>query len=273
MGYIDDNLVQGEQVIFRTRYHWYVIVRSIFGTIIYISFVYIVAVTMLGYRSLGDLMFDQFVTYALVGLCAFGALMFLSVILTYFSSEFGATNRRVLIKTGVIRRQTLELSLSKIESFRIHESLMGRLFGFKSITLTGSGGTHQRFAYIAKAQEFRQAVTQLGTHLEMSTKNGNLAESPAESLGRTSSILENVVLPDNTNLRIQQAVTEIQAGRLAHARSIVESLVKSAPHNADVWYLVGFLSSTPDRKYQAYNRALSIDPNHRKAREGLAALG
>lgn len=273
MGYIDDNLVQGEQVIFRTRYHWYVIIRLIAITIIYISLVYIFAVTMLGYRPRGDLLFDRFVTYTLMGLGAFGILMFLSAILTYFSSEFGVTNRRVLIKTGVMRRQTLELSLSKIESIRIQESLMGRLFGFKSITLTGSGGTHQRFAYIARAQEFRRAATQLGTRFEVSAKDDNPAESSADSFGRAGSILEDVVLPDNTNLRIQQAVTEIQAGRQANARSIVESLAKSAPHNADVWYLVGFLSSTPDRKRQAYSRALSIDPNHRKAREGLAALG
>jgi hypothetical protein len=54
---------------------------------------------------------------------------------------------------------------------------------------------------------------------------------------------------------------------------VVQGLVQSAPTNADVWYLAGYLTTDRERKRAAYNRALSIDPGHRKAREGLAALG
>jgi hypothetical protein len=48
--------------------------------------------------------------------------------------------------------------------------------------------------------------------------------------------------------------------------------MQTAPNNADVWYLVGYLSSGPEKKKQAFERALRIDPSHRKAREGLSAL-
>jgi len=70
--------------------------------------------------------------------------------------EFVITNKRVVIKTGLISRKTLELNLSKIESVGVDQSIMGRLLGYGSINLVGTGGTNESFHIIDDPMEFRK---------------------------------------------------------------------------------------------------------------------
>ena len=54
-------------------------------------------------------------------------------------SEFGITNKRLTIKTGFLSRKTLELNLSKIESVNVNQSIFGRILGYGSIGVIGTG--------------------------------------------------------------------------------------------------------------------------------------
>ena len=78
-----------------------------------------------------------------------------------WSSEFVITNRRIIIKQGLISRRTFEMNLSKIESVNVDQSLMGRIFGYGSITIIGTGGTRESFHNIRKPLEFRKAFQEL----------------------------------------------------------------------------------------------------------------
>jgi uncharacterized membrane protein YdbT with pleckstrin-like domain len=68
------------------------------------------------------------------------------------------TNRRVLIKTGMSSRRTLDLMLSRVESIGVEESTAGRIFGYGSVIVRGTGGTPEPFLMIAHPQDFRRAV-------------------------------------------------------------------------------------------------------------------
>lgn len=74
------------------------------------------------------------------------------------TSEFAVTNKRVIVKTGWVRRETLELNLSRVESLSVDQGLMGRLLGYGTITIIGTGGTREPFHGIAHPLEFRNAV-------------------------------------------------------------------------------------------------------------------
>lgn len=76
-------------------------------------------------------------------------------------SEFVITNRRIIIKTGIIGRETFEMNLSKIESVNVDQSIMGRILNYGSITIIGSGGTRETFHKIAKPLAFRKAFQEL----------------------------------------------------------------------------------------------------------------
>jgi uncharacterized membrane protein YdbT with pleckstrin-like domain len=74
------------------------------------------------------------------------------------ATEMAVTNRRVLIKTGMGSRRTLDLMLSRVESIGVEESAMGRMLGYGSVIVRGTGGTPEPFMMIAHPQEFRRAV-------------------------------------------------------------------------------------------------------------------
>ncbi len=69
------------------------------------------------------------------------------------STEMGVTNRRVVVKTGLASRKTIEMLLNKIESIEVNESGMGRMLGYGSITLIGTGGTSEVFHQIGNQRD------------------------------------------------------------------------------------------------------------------------
>jgi uncharacterized membrane protein YdbT with pleckstrin-like domain len=73
------------------------------------------------------------------------------------SSEFAITNRRIVIKTGLFRRRTIELNIHQVESVNVDQSILGRMFDYGTVTIVGSGGTREVFANIERPLDFRRA--------------------------------------------------------------------------------------------------------------------
>lgn len=91
---------------------------------------------------------------------ALGVLVIVVVLVRRSSTELAVTNRRVIAKFGLIARSTVEMNLAKIESVRVEQTIMGRLFGFGSIIVTGTGATMDPIRFIARPIAFRQAIQQ-----------------------------------------------------------------------------------------------------------------
>jgi uncharacterized membrane protein YdbT with pleckstrin-like domain len=87
--------------------------------------------------------------------------LFIYPIIKRWSDEFGITNKRVVIKTGLISRETVEMNLSKIESVNVDQSIMGRILGYGTITIIGTGGTKEVFTQIANPIQFRKSFQEL----------------------------------------------------------------------------------------------------------------
>ncbi len=77
------------------------------------------------------------------------------------TSEFAITTKRVIIKEGLIARRTLEMNLSKIETVNVDQSIIGRILNYGSITIIGTGGTHEVFHNIAHPMQFRKAFQEI----------------------------------------------------------------------------------------------------------------
>jgi uncharacterized membrane protein YdbT with pleckstrin-like domain len=65
-----------------------------------------------------------------------------------------------MIKTGMFSRRSLEIMLPKVESIGIDESAFGRMLGYGSVMIHGTGGTPEPFRKIAHPSEFRKEVQQ-----------------------------------------------------------------------------------------------------------------
>lgn len=87
-----------------------------------------------------------------------GLLLIAGALIRRASTELAVTNRRVIAKFGFIRRSTVELNIAKIESVRVEQTVMGRLFNYGSVYVTGTGSTMDPIPFIANPIAFRQAV-------------------------------------------------------------------------------------------------------------------
>ena len=82
--------------------------------------------------------------------------LWISPIIRQKTSEFVITNKRIIMKTGLISRKTFEMNLQKIESVNVDQSFWGRLLGFGTVSIVGTGGSRESFADISEPLLFRR---------------------------------------------------------------------------------------------------------------------
>ena len=146
MSYVDSQLLPDETVRYRARLH-----RGIFTTPSVFGVLTLAA--LVGAIAAGHWWWLLVAVAAIIGAFTFGRAW-----VTYKTSEFAVTDKRVVIKVGWIRRRTLETMLSKVEGIGVDQSLTGRALGYGSIEVTGTGGTREEFTRIADPLEFRRQV-------------------------------------------------------------------------------------------------------------------
>jgi uncharacterized membrane protein YdbT with pleckstrin-like domain len=74
------------------------------------------------------------------------------------ATEMAVTNKRVIVKSGIVDRRTIELLLPRIESIAVEEPALGRVLGYGTVIVRGTGGTPEVFPQIARPLEFREQV-------------------------------------------------------------------------------------------------------------------
>jgi uncharacterized membrane protein YdbT with pleckstrin-like domain len=94
----------------------------------------------------------------LLGWIVVGVIIFAIAALTMATTESAVTNQRVLMKRGWLTLHTQELAVSNVEEVRLEQSLLGRLFGFGRIIVTGTGEGLIYFPPMADPIEFRRAI-------------------------------------------------------------------------------------------------------------------
>ena len=87
--------------------------------------------------------------------------LFVAPIIALLTSEFAITNKRIIIKVGFISRRTLEMNLQKVESIVVDQSILGRVLGYGTIMVIGTGGTKEPFHNIVSPLEFRKQYQQV----------------------------------------------------------------------------------------------------------------
>jgi uncharacterized membrane protein YdbT with pleckstrin-like domain len=140
MSYVDNSLIPDEQVVFRTRLH---------------LIIFFIPLVLL---AISICLFVYTVPVAGESVLALAVLWFLVKYVDYASSEFAVTNKRVIIKVGVLRRRTVEMLNTKVEAVSVNQGLLGRILGYGNIVVTGTGGTNEPFNGISSPLEFRRAV-------------------------------------------------------------------------------------------------------------------
>jgi uncharacterized membrane protein YdbT with pleckstrin-like domain len=124
--YVDDVLINDERVMYRAR---------------------------ISVWSLWPLILLGLVLLPVYGI---GLLLWLWAWTVYSTTELAITNKRVIAKTGLIQRRTIEMFLEKIESIQVDQSVLGRLFNFGSVVISGTGVHSAPFKSISDPLSLRK---------------------------------------------------------------------------------------------------------------------
>jgi len=160
MSYVDSNLVPGETVIYQTRLHWIVMLWHIVLGCLLLG----LPGVFLLYFALNQSGIESKTLHVMEGggvaLLVCGVVAILMGMVRRNATEMAVTNRRVVIKTGLVSRKTIEMLLNKVESIEVSETAFGRMLGYGTIVVIGTGGTPEPFHKVAHPLVFRSQVQQ-----------------------------------------------------------------------------------------------------------------
>ena len=150
--YIDDILQPGEKVLYSTNAHWIFYLPAIAAWLLALILLFLS-------RSA--------VTESVILLClSASAVAAIAALFWTFkawfhrwTTETDVTNLRVVHKTGFIKRRTFEMSLDKVESVDVDQSILGRLLNYGNVTVRGVGEGAETITTIASPLDFRNHIT------------------------------------------------------------------------------------------------------------------
>ena len=153
MRYVRRVLQPGETIVYTTRLHWLIYIRAIL--------LLIVSIILAGAAvSTSD---NQSISLALGIAAVIFALLALSAGLRAFirraTTELAVTDHRVIYKSGLLSRHTIEMNRDKVESVDVDQPLLGRIFGYGTVIVRGTGGSLEPIRNIDDPLNFRSHIT------------------------------------------------------------------------------------------------------------------
>jgi uncharacterized membrane protein YdbT with pleckstrin-like domain len=150
--YIDDILQPGEKVLYSTNAHW-----IFYGPAIMAWIVALVLLVLSRETSIEGLILVYLSSSAVA---AIGAIYWtMKAWFHRWTTETDVTNMRVVHKTGFIKRRTFEMSLDKVESVDVNQSILGRVLNYGDVTVHGVGEGIETIDTIASPLAFRNHIT------------------------------------------------------------------------------------------------------------------
>jgi uncharacterized membrane protein YdbT with pleckstrin-like domain len=152
MKYVEQVLQPGEKVTYATSLHWLVYLRAIVLMILAIALG--IEAQIVAEPSVALALKIAAILFAVVALVSgLGALIRRS------ATELAVTDRRVIYKTGIFQRHSMEMNLSKVETVGVNQSILGRILGYGTVIVRGTGGSFEPVAFIGDPLSFRSHIT------------------------------------------------------------------------------------------------------------------
>ncbi len=166
MSYIDKSLGDGETVIARAQFHW----LYNFSAWLQLLAPALLLVVLLSWasRQPNFLVTDNPLTWtaALAGLWFLvGLISFLRMMIRKWTTEVGVTSHRFVEKYGALSMRTNEIALPNIEGVKVNQSLMGRILGYGTIRIEGTGVDAVTTPDIADPVGFVRAIQTAKEHV------------------------------------------------------------------------------------------------------------
>ena len=151
MSYLERSLGDGEKIVIRARFHWLYNLRAWLAVLV--PLVLLIAVMVYA-----DEMVRQGLAIFAVALLVTGIVIFFTMMIHKWTTEIGITSHRLVKKTGFISLKTAEVALPNIEGVRVNQGIWGRIFGYGSLRIEGTGDDSVDIPNIDDPVGFRRAI-------------------------------------------------------------------------------------------------------------------
>ncbi|MDR3020119.1 MAG: PH domain-containing protein [Treponema sp.] len=163
------NFVEGEELLYVPKLHWLFLVRPILHSIpvfiilfvLWFNAVSISGTLGLGLANAGSAYVNSIFRNVFISAAAITLLVFLWRVFQYINTEFGVTNKRLIIKKGVFRVHVSEIPTDRIESLYCVQRFWERLFRCGSLYISGIGGMVPAFFTIYRPFALRKKIAEI----------------------------------------------------------------------------------------------------------------
>jgi uncharacterized membrane protein YdbT with pleckstrin-like domain len=157
MSYVRKVLLPGEQLVYETGLHWLVYGRAI--VLFIIAAALSVGALYVPHDSQNGVL-GQNVVLGLAGVVLVLAIIAaIAAAIRRGTTELAITDQRVIFKRGIFARYTIEMNRSKVESVDVDQSILGRLLGYGTLLVRGTGGSLEPMEQIGDPLTFRTYIT------------------------------------------------------------------------------------------------------------------
>jgi len=150
MSYINSILEPGEQIRYHTTVSWTIYTPAILLAICALA-------SLLAGANYAETVYISW--FAAIVFAVAAVVAFLPAWFRRWTTEIAVTDRRVILKRGLIRRHTLEMNMQKVESVDVDQTLIGRLFNYGNVTIRGTGSSFEKLSRIDSPLKLRTTVT------------------------------------------------------------------------------------------------------------------
>ena len=160
MSYVEKHLIPGESVQYQTKLHWIVMLGHVAIAAVFelLAITFLVMAISQSSGAKGMPSRSSMLLWAVLICFLVGATLFCIGLLKRSVMEMAVTNKRVIVKNGLAERRTTEIFLSRIESVVVNEPAIGRILGYGTVIVRGTGGTPEVFQRIQNPLKFREQV-------------------------------------------------------------------------------------------------------------------
>jgi hypothetical protein len=140
MSYIDQSLGDGETVIARAHFSWLYAVRAWMRLLLPLAVLLMLA-SHAQSRPTPFAANDPY-TWLIAAMALatlLGLALFIGLMVRRATTEIGVTSHRFVEKYGVFAMRTNEIALPNIEGVRVEQSFLGRIFGYGTVRIEGTG--------------------------------------------------------------------------------------------------------------------------------------
>jgi uncharacterized membrane protein YdbT with pleckstrin-like domain len=161
------NLIEGEELLYTPVLHWMFIVKPTVLFLLLIPVLLVIRAFLLSFIPIDlvylRLILDENILYLILGVVIIASIILVWRILLCMSVEYGVTNKRLLMKRGILRIFTSEITMDRIESIYCIQGLLGMIFNYGTIRISGIGGRMPVFFMVMKPYALRRKIVE---HIE-----------------------------------------------------------------------------------------------------------